>query len=356
MSALDQLAANDLVSNAVFEGVSLRPRKIARTGFTNICCPMCLSRGETADRRYRCGIIQGDGIGIKCFNCGFSTRWKLGDRVSKNMQAFLAAVGIDDYRIKRIIHWADQMRTMIAEQPEVAAKHNVSISLDFPAIKLPSSARSFQHLVEMDCDDSDFLAVADYLLNVRGDVVANATTYYWSPEPKFRHRLIIPCYHRKLLVGWIARSILPDEKQRYDKELPSNYLFNSRVMTIPDRKYLLITEGVFDALAIDAVGALGASLNEIQIAWIMQCGKQPVIVHDRDQQGLQLVGTALKHGWPVATVRYANAKHQWLESDIKDADQAAREYGKLYTVQSILANLTWDERQIRQRTNYQVSK
>lgn len=353
MSALDQLAENDQVSKAIYDAIALRPRKTARTGFTNICCAMCVSRGETQDRKFRCGIIQGDGIGVNCYNCGFRAKWRLGERLSKNMKDLLLALGMTARQVQQAAYWADQMRSMLGERPDVQAKHNISVSLDFPTVDLPPQARSIQDLINTDCDHPDFLRAIDYLLS-RGDVAATATTYYWSPEPDLCNRLIIPCYHRNNIVGWIARSILPDDKLRYMKQLPSNYLFNSGVMTIPERKYVLICEGSFDALVIDGVGALGASLNDTQLAWIAACGKQPVIVPDRDKAGGQLVEIAIKREWPVAFPHYGNKIGVWWDADVKDPDEAVKRYGKLYTIQSILSSLTWNKAEIRSRMSYRV--
>ncbi len=305
--------------------------------------------GETQDKRFRCGIIySGDSLGVNCFNCGFKSLWKVGNRLSPRMRQFMTGLGISSRRIKEIAYWADQMRYMIAGRTDVQERLKIVYEPDFPQDTLPISAKSLDDLAKDGCDDPDYFRIIEYLYEQRGEVAANASDYYWSPE--YKDRLIIPCYHRNHLVGWIGRSIAETTEQRWIKQLPTNYIFNSQAMFVPHRKFLLVTEGTFDALVIDGIGALGGTLNDVQIAWIIQCGKEPIVVADRDKAGKKLVKIALEHEWAVATPHYGH--NQWWDSDIKDADDAVRRYGKLYTLQSIFSTKTWNPVQIKQRTNY----
>jgi hypothetical protein len=348
-SVLDQLVANDLVSAAVFDALTIRERRTARTGFIDICCPMCVSRGTSQDKRFRCGIKAGDGIGVNCFNCGFKSRFKIGEHLSSSMRAFLSGLGVGRREVLKLGYWAITMRGMLVDRPDVQATLNVSMTPHYPVVDLPSGACSLEDWAERECDDPNYLATVDYLLS-RGDVAANATTYYWTPDGSMNRRLIIPCYHNHGLVGWTARAITTDVAPRYHKQLPSNYLFNTTFLYIAGHQYVFIVEGVFDALVIDGIAALGASLNDTQIAWIAQSGKQPVVIADRDHRGKDLVNIAIKHQWPVATMHYPG--NRWWSRDIKDAADAVKRYGKLYTIQSIVSNLTTNKRQIEERIRY----
>jgi DNA primase len=128
-------------------------------------------------------------------------------------------------------------------------------------------------------------------------------------------------------------------------------LFNTRFLS-GQRKYVFLVEGPFDALVIDGVAALGASLNERQIAWIAASDMQPIVVPDRDFAGNRLIDIAITQNWPVAFPHYG--RHQWWEADIKDVDDAVRRYGKLYVMQSLLATAEVDHRKIQQRAKYRL--
>jgi hypothetical protein len=349
MSVLDKLVENDLVSAAILDALTMRQRRSTRTGFITICCPSCVSRGETQDRKFRCGIIVGDGIGVNCFNCGFRSRWKVGERLSMSLRAFLSALGVGSREILKLAYWADTVKDIMVDRPDVQAKQHGAPN--YPIVDLPVGSRSLEDWAEAECDDANYFATVDYLLS-RGDVAANATTYYWTPDRQLNRRLIIPCYHQEHLVGWTARAITAEVMPRYHKEVPSNILFNSKFLYIPNRKYVFIVEGVIDALVIDGVAALGASLNDVQIAWIAQSDKLPVVIADRDERGKDLVTIAIKHNWAVATLHYPG--NRWWHADIKDAADAVKRYGKLYTIQSIVSSMTYNKKQIEQRIRYIV--
>lgn len=343
-SYLERLIENDLVSEAIYDALTTRDHRHARTGYTNIHCPMCVSQGKSADSKFRCGIKSDDGIIVRCFKCQFHTKFRMGELLSKKMGEFLIALNVPQRKVQQLVLWARMVKEMVGQRPDLQVKLNVAATPDyFPAIDLPSGARSLQDWG--DCDEPDYLATVRYLLS-RGDVAASATTYYWSPT--MSKRLIIPCHQHDRLVGWTSRTIVDGVEPRYDKCIPSNFLFNTKFLTIPERKYVFIVEGVFDALVIDGVAALGATLNEKQIAWINQSGKQPVVIGDRDTSGAHLIDIAVKNHWAVATIYYRG--NQWWDHDIKDCSEATRRYGKLYVVQSIVSNLTYQKTQIYERT------
>lgn len=349
MSALDKLVENDLVTAAIFDALTVRERRTARTGFIDICCPMCMSRGESQDRKFRCGIKPDDGIGVNCFNCGFRCRWRIGTHLSYTMKAFLAGLGVPEREVQKLAYWANTLKGMMVDRPDIQAKLQVSSVPEFKTGALPPDAYPLQDWAEMECNDPNYLDTVGYLLS-RGDVVATATTYYWTPDRALNRRLIIPCYHRNNLVGWTARTITKGVEPRYHKEVPSNFLFNADVLNQSRRKYVFIVEGVLDALVIDGVAALGASLNDTQIGWIARSGKLPVVVADRDKRGKDLVEIGIRHQWPVATMHYPG--NQWWAEDIKDCADAVKRFGKLYTIQSIVSNLTYNRTQIEQRIRY----
>jgi hypothetical protein len=342
---ISDLIAQDRVWLAISECLCTRRTKpTTTTGWINFSCPLC------SDTRDRCGVRNmGSESEVNCFNCKFYTKYSIGSHLGAKMIDFMVAFGVSRKQVAHVALWAARVRRQMADDPGAQQALDRLIMPKYPAIELPKRAQSLQDWADQGCVDRHFCAAVEYLYS-RGHVAANATTYFWTPETRanLHRRLIIPCYQDDRLVGWTARSV--DHLQpRYIKELPPNYLFNTAFLTGP-RQYVLIVEGAFDALVIDAVAALGGTLNERQIAHINQCGKRVVVVPDRDRAGAHLIETAIQQHWAVAAPHVG--RHQWWGASIKDADDAVRLLGKLYVMKSILATQETDPGKIRQSAKY----
>jgi hypothetical protein len=332
----------DRVWRLLRDCLAMRRQKRVASGWINICCPVC------GDRRFRCGVINdGNRTVVSCFNCGLKTGFRLGQRLGQEMRQFLTGLGMAERDIAHLGYWADQVRQVIVDDPHLQQTLGVTVTPMFATAALPDGSRSLWDWGDDGCTEADFEATVSYLLS-RGEAAACATTYYWTPRHDLRRHLIIPCYLETRIVGWVARAIDP-VPQRYHRQAPSNYLFNANFLQ-GERRYVPIVEGVFDALTIDGVAALGATLTPQQIAWINQSGKRPVVLPDRDAAGRQLIEIAISQEWPVANPLYG--RYQWWEHDVKDAAQAVQRYGKLYVLQSILATQETHPGLIRMRASY----
>lgn len=352
MSYLETILNDEPVWTAMLAYTMGRTRRSTGKFQLILNCPMCTSRGETPDRTFRCGIIHAvDHVGVHCFNCRFVARFTVGERLSQPMSDFLTALGMPSREVREL----KLLLYGIADLAETAVRtQGVFVLPQFAQTDLPSGARSLVDWAKADCQDPNYLAVVDYLLG-RGPDVARATIYYWTPDgdKALNRRLIIPCWHDERLVGWIGRSIDPI-KQKYYKQLPSDFLFNSKFLTHPNRRYIFIVEGNFDALVIDGVAALGGRLNEKQIRWINQCDKIPVVIPDRDKAGLHLVSIAIEQNWGVAIPNYG--PHQWWHAHIKDVDEAVQHHGKLFTLRSIISSIVTHPKIINQRAEHYLLK
>jgi Toprim-like len=313
---------------------NILPGKRRRTSSgTNIDCPMCISRGEARpDTKQRCGI-RTDAFGnliVNCFNCHFSTRWSPGMMLNRNVRDFLSNLGMSDLEIKKLNFTAWQYSQnaetkFVAESPIFIPQ--------FPEVKLPDRAKTISEWAQTGESSLDFLEVAQYLIS-RGDDVFNASDYYWTPDIKhsMNRRVILPFIHKEKIVGYSGRIIDEGFKgPKYYSDVPAHYLFNNSMIERP-RKFIILVEGVFDALAIEGVATQGAKLSEQQAYWLKESGKQIIVLPDRDAAGQKLIDLALQHEWMVSLP-------EW-DSGIKDANDAVKTYGKLYTVRSIIDSAT----------------
>ncbi len=143
----------------------------------------------------------------------------------------------------------------------------------------------------------------------------------------FDQRLIIPFYWRGDIVGYTGRLFEPSDKVKYVTEVQPGYVFN---MDAQDwsRKFVLVTEGPFDAITTSGVSILGSEINDIQRELIEGLNRQIIVVPDRDRPGEKLINQAIEFGWGVAFP-------EWHDS-VEDTADAVLKYGRLFTMKSIL--------------------
>lgn len=350
MSVLTKVLQDDFVWSAITDALTGK-RRTSNTNFININCPMCISRGETADRKQRCGVKRDDqGIGVYCFNCGFKTRFVLGQTLSKSMRKFLEGVGVSSTEVKRINYRALQLGKMVMGNSEAAKIIPMMFKPSFTPKSLPVGAKSLATLAAENCADPDFAAAASYIFK-RGDAIALATEFFWSPSRDYdmHRRIILPFEYAGEVVGYTARLIDPatPSKGRYHSEVPSNFIFNNRLLS-SQSKYVILVEGPFDALACNGISTLGAKVSDEQAHWINSSGKTVIVLPDRDKRGQQMIDLAVHHGWHVAfpKLKDGSGRSSWWDNDVKDAADAAQRYGKLYTIRSIIESATSNKMQI----------
>ena len=322
---------NDFLSQKL---INLLPGRRKRTanGSINIDCPMCVSRGQPRpDTKQRCGI-RTDSVGsisINCFNCGFRTRWSPGSLISKNIREFLSSLGVNDLDIKKLNFTAWQLSQNSTSAP---VRESAMFIPNFVELELPKDAMTLQEWANLDCTDPDFIDVISYAISRGDDMFAN-NEFYWSPDTalNMNRRLIIPFYWKDKIVGWTGRAVDEKTTPRYMTNTPGHFIFNNVNMT-KNRKFIVLVEGQFDALAIDGVSTQGAKISEQQAYWLNDAGKKIIVLPDRDAAGQKLIDLALHHNWMISFP-------EW-DSDVKDANDAVIKYGKLYTVKSIIDNAT----------------
>ena len=326
------------------------------SGWLSLNCPACVHNGEpNPDTRTRGGLkVTPDGaVTFNCLRCHFKASWKPGLYLSKKMQSFLSYLNLDFDEIQKLTFqiWQENQLNNVQITREFGEEPYFG-GLKFPTAELPARAKPIMQLLEENYSNPDFLDCIQYLIEKRGTVITGSYNYYWSPERKgtFHRSLIIPFYHEDKIVGWSARRI-DKAKVRYMAQTPADYIFMNHNLDRPERKYVILVEGVFDSIAIDGIGALGGTLSKKQINWINNSGKEIIVVPDRTANGTGLVDIAQDNGWWVSippkndtpSVNEDQELNVWLwHDDIKDCADAVKQYGRLFTIRSILENKTKD--------------
>ena len=292
-------------------------RKTTPSGWISFNAPCCHHNGHTADNRGRGGVIQSDnGISYHCFNCGFKCSWQPGRAFSHKMRKMLQWLGTPDDVINKVAF--DVMR----ENEGVEVKERITELPTFNTVPLPEDAVKISTITEF---DKYSVSVLEYMAK-RG-LNLDDTDYYWASNLGYRDRLIIPFYYEKRIVGWTARSVLPDKKPKYLTEVQPGFVYGLDEQG-HNKVFTIVCEGQLDAIHIDGCALGGSEVSDQQAILLNRLQKQIIIVPDRDKAGSKLVEQAIDLGWSVAMP-------QWSQ-DINDISDAVSKYGRLYTLYSIV--------------------
>jgi 5S rRNA maturation endonuclease (ribonuclease M5) len=297
-------------------------RKLTPSGWTSFNAPCCHNRGETKDNRQRGGILlhPDGGFQYHCFNCNFKAGWSPGHLLTKNTKSLLKWLGMPDDEINKLILTALQAKD---NQP----KTKKTLSFELVEKQLPELSASLTEWASMNISEETGIELIEIFkyLEVRGMNI-DWYPWHWSNSPGYKDRLLIPFYHEGKIVGYTGRKIR-EGKPKYLTDTQPGYVFNIDRQTY-DRKYVIVVEGQFDAIAVDGVAIMHNEPNETQCARINSLGKEVIVVPDRDRPGAKLINAALSNNWSVSLPPW--------ENDIKDVADAVKRYGRLYTLFTIL--------------------
>jgi hypothetical protein len=307
-------------------------------------CPVCTANGQSRpDTRMRGGLkIIGNGsFTINCFNCGFKTVFTPGQQLNARIKKYLKSLTFTEDEIKKLNFKAWQLQQVVQQDPTQKEYLNAySAKLKFDPIAWPSGAKDINFWATSTNPPDDFIEVLTYLDSRNSDLI-NYYDFYWTPAPysgqgmnfkDINHRIIIPFFWKEHFVGFHARTCKPQNTFRYVGYTPKDYIFNCNLMETRD--YLLIVEGVLDAISLGCMASLGSTLTKEQINWINSYGKKVIILPDRDKAGKHLTDIAIKNNWLVSF------PWQSWDENVKDAADAVAKYGRLWVLKTVMDNIT----------------
>jgi hypothetical protein len=302
--------------------LSLLPAKRRTTpsgwiGFNAVCCQ---HNGDRADTRGRGGVLTNANGGFQyhCFNCNFKAGWTPGKLLSANTKKLFQWIGLGQTEINQLGVIALKLKD---DQPVV--KKELKFSLEEKS--LPDQTLPIEQWLKEGCTDPDLLSVIEYIVNER-KMKWEWYNWHWSAAPGYRDRVIIPFYHDGKIVGYTGRKITGGNP-KYLTDRQANYVFNLDAQK-NDRRYIIATEGQFDAIAIDGVAFMHNDPGEVQCARLVALNKEVIVVPDRDRPGAKILNAAIKNGWSASLPPW--------EDDIKDVADAVKRYGRLYVLTTIL--------------------
>ena len=294
-------------------------RKNTPSGWISFNAPCCQHNGEKQDTRQRGGLLfNNDGFQYHCFNCNFKAGWSPGKLLSKNTKNILSWLGCPEIEIQKLGLEALKNK----EDMPVFKK---PINFDLHEVALPDDCLPIDTWIAEGAQDAELLDVIKYLVDER-KVSWDWYNWYWSAAPGYRDRVIIPFYHEGKIVGYTGRKITQG-KPKYLTDAQPGYVFNLDRQT-PDRKFVIVVEGQFDAIAVDGCAIMHNDPNEAQITRLNSLNKEVIVVPDRDKPGAQLLKSAIANRWSASIPPWGD--------DVKDVADAVKKYGRIYTLSTIL--------------------
>ena len=318
----------NLIQNTILTALPANKKKTP-SGWISFNAPCCVHNGETQDKKKRGGIMNSaDGtLSYHCFNCGYKASYILGRRLTQKMRTFMSYIGIPDDTIRKLA-----IEAMRHEESDV--KYEKKKFVTFNKKDLPKDTQTLDAWLEKyttgSLSHTEQKSIDNLLtyLTSRG-IGPDWYDFMYSPSKiwDIYQRLLIPFYWRGEVVGFTGRVFEKSQAVKYYTDVWPGYVFN---MDAQDwsRKFVLVTEGPFDAITTSGVSILGSEINDIQRELIEGLNRQIIIVPDRDRPGEKLINQAIEFGWGVAFP-------EWHDS-VEDTADAVLKYGRLFTIKSIL--------------------
>lgn len=296
-------------------------RKITPSGWTSFNAVCCHNQGQKRDTRKRGGILTNPDGGFQyhCFNCNFKAGWTPGKLLSANTKKLFKWMGLADADIGKLNLVALKIKD---NQPTAQGK---VINLTLNETALPDDCLPIDTWISEGCQDPELLDVIKYLVDER-KVGWDWYPWHWSAANGYRDRVIIPFYQDGKIVGYTGRKTR-EGKPKYLTDSQSGYVFNIDRQT-RERAYVIVTEGQFDAIAIDGVAIMTNEPNDAQVLRLNTLAREVICVPDRDRPGANMLKHAIKNNWSVSLPPWGD--------DIKDVADAVKKYGRLYVLSTIL--------------------
>lgn len=283
-------------------------RKTSSSGWISFNAPCCVHNGENQDRRSRGGLkLSEEGWSYHCFNCGYTSSFVLGRNLTFKARKFLSWLNVPPEEIERINLESLRHKSIngILESRQTVEK---PVDIRFEERDLPA-------------DTQELSAEATAYLTRRSISLDYPFLFKATPRPG----IIIPFTHENQVVGNCTR-FLDDRTPKYLNDMSPGYVFGADLQN-NSWNYVLVMEGVFDALSVNGLAVLHADINDAQVRLIRSLGREVVVVPDQDEAGMKLVDRAVELGWSVSMPDWP---------DCKDVNDAVIKYGRLATLITIM--------------------
>ena len=295
-------------------------RKPSPQGWLSFNAVCCTHNGNSQDKRGRGGIKATEqGWSYHCFNCSYTASFVLGRTVSFKARRLLGWMGVPDNEIEMLNLESLRHRNIhgILEDRQKVFNTLSAIEFeesdDFPPYTevITTEHPYYWDYIRQRCVPEDFPAMT----SIKTDGV------HWT-----RPYVLIPFTHDNKVIGWCAR-LLDDKIPKYINHSQPGYVFGTDLQRNA-WQYVIVTEGIFDALSINGLALMHNTVSESQARLIRSLGKEVIVVPDQDTAGVELVDRAVELGYSVSIP-------EWPEG-CKDVNDAVIKLGKLGALLTIM--------------------
>lgn len=296
-------------------------KKLTHSGWHSFNAVCCHYRGHSHDERGRGGVkFDGQNWSYHCFNCGFTANFFLGSYINKKTKTLLHYCGLDEDQISKWNLESIKHRDLIT----YVTKKKEKLKVKFDEMALPLEAEL------LDNENESHKTYIDYLISRK--INYSAYPFMVTPEARGRqaNRIIIPYTFKNKIVGHTSR-YLDNHTPKFINEQQQGYVFGYDLQK-PEWEVCIVTEGIFDALSLNACALMHNAINDKQAEVLKSLERKIIVVPDHDKAGLQICDRALDLGFHVSIP-------DW-DLGVKDVNDAVIKYGQLSTLLSILQSAT----------------
>jgi hypothetical protein len=295
-------------------------RKPSPQGWLSFNAICCTHNGNSQDRRGRGGIkVTDQGWSYHCFNCSYTASFVLGRTLSFKAKRLLGWMGVPDNEIEMLNLESLRHRSIHGIIEDRQKIFNTLSAIEF------GEADDFPPCSEV--VTPEFPLYWDYIRKrkVPEDfpVMTSIKTdgVHWT-----RPYVLIPFTYNDKVVGWTAR-FLDNKIPKYINHSQPGYVFGMDLQHT-NWQYVIVTEGIFDALSISGLAVMHNTISDSQARLIRSLGKEVIVVPDQDTAGLELIDCAVELGWAVSIPDWP--------ADVKDVNDAVIRWGRLATLVTIM--------------------
>lgn len=307
----------------------------ASRGWSKLYCEVCGDGSRTKGPRGGWIFPEPTIATYHCFNCGVDANFDPDRDIpySKHMWRVFESFGIPTEEHKALVLKRKLANPVEKNKPVVAKNPIITYPIPDHFYKLCDADsddliaekarehikwRGFNHM-----DYPFYLSTGTSKGNAKEQAIAKS----------LKDRLIIPAFKGGDMIYYQAMALDKSAKKKYlGLDVP-----RSNVVYFFDYLYenmgapLFVTEGFFDAWHLKGISIMENKLTSQQIEILNRSPRLKVVVPDRKGDSKRLAEQALELGWAVSIPD--------IGSTSKDVDQAVREFGKLYVIQSVIQNI-----------------
>lgn len=306
----------------MFDVINFLPakRKQSPSGWLSFNAVCCIHNGNNPDKRQRGGLKSTEqGWSYHCFNCGYTASFILGRQLTLKTRRLLTWLGVPDSDIEHLN----------LESLRHKSIHGI----------IEDRQRIFNSLSAIEFDEFDDLPPCS-------ELVTKDMPFYWNyirsrrvPEDFpimtaikndgihwVRPFVLVPFTYDNKLIGWTAR-FLDNKQPKYINHSQPGYVFGTDLLHT-NWNYVIVTEGIFDALSIGGLAVMHNTVSDSQARLIRGLGREVIVVPDQDLPGMELVDRAVELNWAVSMPT-------WPEG-CKDVNDAVIKLGKLGALLTIM--------------------